>query len=437
MEFISKYLYPQASAESTLADSTLLGFEKEFNALKYKSYPSATVANFEELIKKVSEYAEKEILLNPSEISKKIQDRIISLKHNLSIQLSKKIKKVEDAQKKPPIISLKQKAPAPLVTLKPLLQISIKLPQDLSVDAVLLDWKVTSLINSQTLLSDSLGTYEIDRIVWGIEAILNEMDKIPDSLGRLFTEKKEALFKIYMNAIRHGLTLSVENNTPFINSINPSFTYAAIENRIALFKEWENFLTEKIHNAPPDIFFLVKTTIESLEDSKAKMKASNITATERFFCDLHSKNHLLETALLKPETLNSLKNPSYERNMIILNVFFNEIKLIENVIKNADLNSPGFLSPLRETYTKECIKLEKNCAALKDLLPQYNAIMAIGTLENDQAIAKYLQSAQDAVSPSLIDEIKQSRIQLAKRNASVDEKSNELLQETLTLYSPT
>jgi hypothetical protein len=423
MEFISKYLYPQASAESTLS-----GFEKEFNALKYKSYPSATVANFEELIKKVSEYAEKEIFLNPSEISKKIQDRIISLNHNLSIQLSKKIKKVEDAQKKPPIISLKQKAPAPLVTLKPLLQIDIELPQDLSVDAVLLDWKVTSLINSQTLLSDSLGTYEIDRIVWGIEAILNEIDEIdeiPDSLRGLFTQKKEALFKIYMNAIRHGLTLSVENNTPFISSINSSFTYAAIENRIALFKEWENFLTEKIHNAPPDIFFLVKTTIESLEDSKAKMKASNITDTESSFCDLHSKNHLLETALLKPETLNSLKNPSYERNMIILNVFFNEIKLIENVIKKAEDNTPGFLSPLRGIYRKECIKLEENSRALTALLPQYNAIMAIGTLENDRAIAKYLQSAQDAVSPSLIDEIKKSRIQLAKRNASVDEKSNE------------
>jgi hypothetical protein len=155
------------------------------------------------------------------------------------------------------------------------------------------------------------------------------------------------------------------------------------------------------------------------------MKASNITDTESSFCDLHSKNHLLETALLKPETLNSLKNPSYERNMIILNVFFNEIKLIENVIKKAEDNTPGFLSPLRGIYRKECIKLEENSRALTALLPQYNAIMAIGTLENDRAIAKYLQSAQDAVSPSLIDEIKKSRIQLAKRNASVDEKSNE------------
>jgi hypothetical protein len=320
--------------------------------------------------------------------------------------------------------------------------------KNLVADAILLDWKVCSLINSETLLNASLGTYEVDRVVWGLKEVIDQIDDLISSiqdtlpsclyqpplleLQTLLLQRKEILSHLYSQAIEKGSLLTIRNNTSLINLVDKNFKQSFVDKRIALHEKNLTYIQQTMQITNPTIELEI-TTLKRYRDQLLSPIAS--CEINNSFYSLYTKNHLFKQFLLNPNLLSFLKQlPSYERDMHILQLS-SDLEVTHSILAKAleFLQTTVFPNEtIRDCYFREYTKLQKNHHRLQVQLDLFYDVSAQGTFENDQQIAAYLQQME--LDPALDHLIRKGRVQLSKSNSQCNSVAASLHEQTVSLY---
>ena len=270
--------------------------------------------------------------------------------------------------------------------------------KDYIISTVMLDWEVTTLLNSGTSIDPKLGTY-------GLEQSLNCLSKLHKRLENEIRELKlkdspelmplledlnvkEKLLRAKIAEVRKNLSdLSIRDDEKFLPEKDNPYYNVIITGRIAFHSR--NLETLRALDPSSPQISKLESTIANLESMKSPGEEVQ-GITQAIFCNMHNLNITLSSLwrhLGFQKGFNHLSHFEKEHLSIALQ---NDIRKIETVRREAQRINPD--PRIKSVFDKELEALRSTLEALRSRLTLVEELLADSTERNKAEIESFLLS---------------------------------------------
>ncbi|MCX6989561.1 MAG: hypothetical protein NTX49_00615 [Chlamydiae bacterium] len=301
--------------------------------------------------------------------------------------------------------------------------------RQLVAQAVIIDWKATSFIASQTLFSVELPTYHIDRVLWGLESHIEELQKFIGTLERnykarvirdvieILKVKEKNLSDTYRNLLNYALARTLHSDDEVFGRLpHRLYERALLLSRLNLHLENVKYLRSK--NPISGMILKLQEKMRDLEKWLAEIPSctSQIELLqEDLFIEVYQNNLLLANFWLHGLTIHRLMETSgtYERDALA-RYLHEDISRIERVIKEAKSHVlPMHQGDKKEAFNREIYTLEEQLSQAKKISDQIMRISILGLRDSNGNLFNVIFSS--SIDKNLAEAIKHQCFEIAQK----------------------